>query len=702
MESYKQFRNAKDTEESQETLVEQALEFCRNKQAQSRARITGTRGGISASGNPTPVRGKRALTGSRRGRMPGITHPSVARESNVPLASTTLASTPPATVPSHSNVMQEAMKLLQSAGGSAENLPPHLKNIPGISNLLALFAKPSAEPQVGPSTAKTESERSEAKKEPSNQKTSASAKSSSSSSTSAPSQTPTIPTSLPSASSASASSIPGFPPGIPNLGFLDPTMLAMLANPYVNPLSMFSGTLLGSDPATISKLQQEYQQQLMNSMQNALAQSYVMSSLTNPFLAGSRSRGRGGKKSVPRTDPSKPTHSDSSKTKTAPATDHSTLGGSSSANAMPMDLSSYGAKLPKPAPKRSSESSQTGSKLGLNRSDAHSRPSTSSLPLDLKLPPPHFEDALKGVKPPPPADSKKSLGSQSEVLKGKSMSSSQSASSLQLPKLPYPSVDVAKFLAELPPSLDLKRLPKTEKRQSLPSTLRAKPDDSKPGPSLTSSIKSSTSTKHTKTPTMPFPINLGKEITLTAASSSKGAFQMPVKQTGKSRPQAMSSMPHLPAGASVSMISGFPHASGSAKHETDPLNLGFSILQNLPSSMSLLVKPSLQLQEKGTIVPRDVAVQKKGRPSEQSAAMPKLTPAPQNSLGGKKGKSVSTSRPPSLHPNSSTPPSFAQSGNPLLLRESPTPKSSSAQINQHPSEKLQKKDINRADVVTID
>lgn len=708
VETYKQYGNVKSTGESEESLVVQALEFCRNKQAQSRARITGTRGSPSSSGNTIPMRGKRIATANRRSRVPAPGQPSLVRESNLPLPTSALSAPPPAPVPSSSNVMQEAMKLLQSAGGSAENLPQHLKNIPGISNLLALFSNPTREPSTSARAPKPDShlERVEQKKELPVQKSSTSTRPTSSAAPSVSSSSlPAVASStLPTTASASSSIMSSFANAtIPNLGYLDPNMLALLANPYVNPLNLFTGPLLGSDPSTLSKLQQEYQQQLMSSMQNAIAQSYVMSSLANPFLPPSRSRGRGGRKPSSRApDTAKASQAvDMSTQRGTPTAEQPAAGTSSSASTSAMDLSGYGAKLPKPISKRSSETSHASPKSAASRSDSHSRPS-SSLPLDLKIPPPHFEDALKGVRPQSSSDYKKSFGSQADLLKGKSTSPSQNTSPSHATKLPATSsIDVAKFLAELPPSLDLKRLPKAEKRQSLPSAIRSKPEDQKLGSaSAASTSKPPASNRQSKTSTISFPINLGKEITLTTTSSSKAAFPMPMKPTPKSRSQAMPGVPHSSSSASsISITPGFPHTGGASKHEIDPLSLvGFSILQNLPSSMSLLVRPPSQAQDREAL-PRE-AGDKKGRATEPPAQLPKLTPAP-NQVGSKKGKPVPISRPPSLQPNSSMPP-FAQSGNPLLPRASTSQKGYQTQHGP-PSDKSQKKDpSNQPDIVTLD
>ena len=102
----------REQSEQEASLLEQALIFCRNKQAQSRVRV---RGGLAPLQGVVSARGKRGLCSSRRGsRQSGSNRVNSSREIqtllNPPVHS---SNNPPLPTQSSGTVMQEAMKLLQ-------------------------------------------------------------------------------------------------------------------------------------------------------------------------------------------------------------------------------------------------------------------------------------------------------------------------------------------------------------------------------------------------------------------------------------------------------------------------------------------------------------------------------------------------------------------------------------------------------------
>jgi len=273
VETYKVYRSPKDNQnETDAILMEQALIFCRNKQAQSRVRVGGVRGGMASSLGVVSTRGKRGYGTGRRGRPPGSTGVRLTqiRDHQTPLslsAAISSAGLPPSQ--DSVSVMQEAMKLLQSAGGSAANQVQHLRNIPGISNLLTISSNPSQS-------------RSGSSSKPSTSSSSATASSTAQPAAPAkpvPKKDPPAKTPQASTSGTSQPARPdpllfqafagmGGMPSLAGLDVINPTMLAMLFNLYLNPMS-----LLGAEGTT----DPSYQQRLMSWMQSSMAQSYTAS-----------------------------------------------------------------------------------------------------------------------------------------------------------------------------------------------------------------------------------------------------------------------------------------------------------------------------------------------------------------------------------------------------------------------------------------
>ena len=123
VECFKMYKSdTRETNENEASQLEQALAFCRNKQAQSRVRV---RGGLapSASLGVVSTRGKRGLSSRPRGsRQSGSNRTSSVRENQGPHNPLPHSSSNTLPTQSSGTVMQEAMKLLQSAGGSAGNI----------------------------------------------------------------------------------------------------------------------------------------------------------------------------------------------------------------------------------------------------------------------------------------------------------------------------------------------------------------------------------------------------------------------------------------------------------------------------------------------------------------------------------------------------------------------------------------------------
>lgn len=133
-------------------------------------------------------------------------------------------------------------------------------------------------------------------------------------------------------------------------------------------------------------------------------------------------------------------------------------------------------------------------------------------------------------------------------------------------------------------------------------------------------------------PLSKFPLNFGRDITVTASTKPKAsaaaesATSSHVNKSSNNFPTGSSSLL-----SSLNMLSSMKHVPNMAKglpldlHKSvGSQNLGFSVLQNLPSSMSLLVKQSKLGGAKtnlGTQGAVDMSMNK-------TSSMPKLTPAP--------------------------------------------------------------------------
>jgi hypothetical protein len=121
-----------------------------------------------------------------------------------------------------------------------------------------------------------------------------------------------------------------------------------------------------------------------------------------------------------------------------------------------------------------------------------------------------------------------------------------------------------------------------------------------------------------------------------------------MKQSQFSQPQSSHSNTGYSGMASSSLQ--FSHGGNSGR--PDPHNIAFSVLQNLPSSMSLLVKPNTASHSKHANKeqsgPMDLVVNKSSQhSSNQMASLPKLTPAPKLQ-GSKKANQGNSSQAPPL------------------------------------------------------
>ena len=670
VEGFKIYRGPKDHNESDANLMEQALTFCRNKQAQSRARVGGVRGGLASSLGVVSTRGKRAYVTGRRGRPPGASRPTPVRDvlnaGNLPVQTPSTSSSGQ----NNANVMQEAMKLLQSAGGSINNLPQHLKNIPGISNLLALFSnsageKPPSDALASASLPAVPVARSTSKKDTPTLKPVAP--------TLVSPAVSSVPQPIPQTSSISnpllqtlasmgGTSVSGTPTSasLASLGMMDPALLAMLSNPYLNPMSMFGmgGPMGAADASSMSKMQQDYQQQLSNWMQTALAQSYVMSNLTPPYFPPSqRGRGRGIRKSSSNRPSAKmsSTTTESFKTTTSAASEAS-FGVTNPMKMFTADASSRNKPLDFMRRSDSTEGSKSTGKSNENRASL-----TAKFPNDFKLPPPLFESSMMRTPTHQDAGMKHKSVATAESSKKKSLAppSSHPTGKPHKRAITTPTVDVSKLIAGFSPAFDMGRMGKSETKtsDSVPSGRGKTPKDLHTAPY--SSKQSSKPVGSKDIPVSPFPINLGRDITVTATTASSkpivshSSFLSSTPSTGRIK-QSQFSQPSSHPNTGYSGIAStslqFPHVGSSGR--PDPHNIAFSVLQNLPSSMSLLVKPNTaphpKHANKEQSGPMDLVVNKSSQHStNQMASLPKLTPAPKLQ-GSKKGNQGNSSQAPPL------------------------------------------------------
>lgn len=717
IEGFKIYRGGRDQNESDTNLMEQALVFCRNKQAQSRARVGGVRGGLASSLGVVSSRGKRPYTTNRRGRPPGVSRPSIVKDlihtSNVPVQAPPSSSSGQ----NNANVMQEAMKLLQSAGGSINNLPQHLKNIPGISNLLALFSNPTGDkaPTETPTPA-APPPRPVPKKDSSTPKA--------------------VPPAMPAAGASASQSLPqtsnmynpllhslaavggasSTSATLAGIGMMDPALLSMFSNPYLNPMSMFgmAGPIGAADVPSMSKMQQDYQQQLTNWMQASMAQSYVMSNMTPPYFPSQRGRGRGNRKSSSSRHTSK-TYSGSTENKTnLSGTGEASGSGMANTTRTPTpDSTSRNKALDFMRRSDSTEGNKTSGKSMDNRTS-----STAKFPNDFKLPPPLFESSMMRQSHHQDTGNQHKSVHSAEANKKKSHASFHSSGKPYKRAMTTPTVDVSKLIAGFSPAFDMGRMGKgeTKTKDSFSSNRGKAPKSSSDLPPYPSKSVPGKSMGHKEPTASPFPtITLGRDITVTATSASskpivsQSVFLGSSSSTGRVKQSHFSQpSPHLYAGVASSSQQ-MPHAGSIGR--TDPHNIAFSVLQNLPSSMSLLVKPNSAGHSKHTSKaqtgPIDLVVNKSSQHStNQMASLPKLTPAPKFQ-GNKKGipsqapplslKAVSSASPiPPFPPNVSA--SSSQSTSQMGV-----PRNSS---NQKPLEKTirppEKDSGDDSDVVVLD
>ena len=130
-------------------------------------------------------------------------------------------------------------------------------------------------------------------------------------------------------------------------------------------------------------------------------------------------------------------------------------------------------------------------------------------------------------------------------------------------------------------------------------------------------------------PLAKFPLNFGRDITVTASTKPKASVTAEsstssnINKTSNNFPTGSSSLL-----SSLNMLSSMKHVPNMARglpldlqKSAGSQNLGFSVLQNLPSSMSLLVKQSNLSGAKGNQGVVDMSMNK-------TSSMPKLTPAP--------------------------------------------------------------------------
>jgi hypothetical protein len=409
----------------------------------------------------------------------------------------------------------------------------------------------------------------------------------------------------------------------------------------------------------MSKMQQDYQQQLSNWMQTALTQSYVMSNLTPPYFpSAQRGRGRGIRKSSSNRPSTKmsSTTTESFKSTTSAASEAS-FGVTNPIKASTLDGGSRNKPLDFMRRSDSTEGSKSTGKSNENRASL-----TAKFPNDFKLPPPLFESSM--MRPPTHQDAgvkHKSVPS-GESSKKKSLAppSSHPTGKPHKRAITTPTVDVSKLIAGFSQAFDMERIRKSEGKanDSVPSARGKTPRDLHSAPY--SSKQSSKPVGSKDLPVSPFPISLGRDITVTATTASSkpivshSSFLSSTSSTGRmkqsqfSQPQSSHSNTGYSGMASTSLQ--FSHGGNSGR--PDPHNIAFSVLQNLPSSMSLLVKPNTASHAKHANKeqsgPMDLVVNKSSQhSSNQMASLPKLTPAPKLQ-GSKKANQGSSSQAPPL------------------------------------------------------
>ena len=403
-----------------------------------------------------------------------------------------------------------------------------------------------------------------------------------------------------------------------NIGLMDPSFLAMLSNPYINPLNMMGGATGGVDASSISRIQNEYQQQLMGWMQNALAQSYMLSGFNQSFLpppSNSGNRSRGGAKSSNR-------QGGKARTETAPSGKaSSSVGTSASSSTSSSSVRTSSSEVKAAAGK------VTGT---LNRPESLGETQSSNFKFPMELSESKVSDKNSKLM------SVQEHGGKSKNLlphTSQKTPSSSSRVSSKLNKGPVSAaIDTTKFGGHVP--FDTTGMLGKDQRGS--------------GKSVISRSKEPTSAS------MDFPINLGRDITVTTTSSSKSTnpISLPVSSNVVGKTKSSHLMGFAGTSTAPHLLTHSHQLASSFSRPSDPL--AFSILQNLPSSMSLLVKSAQSPHASGkSSGPVDYTSSKLILPHQNPP--PKLTPAP-GFQGSKKKKSLSSPQPhlPSLKSGSSS------------------------------------------------
>jgi len=400
-----------------------------------------------------------------------------------------------------------------------------------------------------------------------------------------------------------------------NIGLMDPSFLAMLSNPYINPLNMMGGATGGVDTSSISRMQNEYQQQLMGWMQNALAQSYMLSGFNQSFLpppSSSGNRSRGGAKSSNR-------QGGKTRTETAPSGKASSSASSSTSSSSVRTSSSE---------VKAAAGKVTGT---LNRPESLGETQSSNF----KFPMVELSESKVSDKNSKLMSVQEHGGKSKNLLPHTSQKTPPSSSrvSSKLNKGPVSAaIDATKFGGHVP--FDKTGMFGKDQRGS--------------GKSVISRSKEPSSAS------MDFPINLGRDITVTTTSSSKSTnpISLPVSSNVVGKTKSSHLMGFAGTSTAPHLLTHSHQLASSFSRPSDPL--AFSILQNLPSSMSLLVKSAQSPHTSGkSSGPVDFTSSKLTLPHQNPP--PKLTPAP-GFQGSKKKKSLSSSQPhlPSLKSGSSS------------------------------------------------
>ena len=153
----------------------------------------------------------------------------------------------------------------------------------------------------------------------------------------------------------------------------------------------------------------------------------------------------------------------------------------------------------------------------------------------------------------------------------------------------------------------------------------------------TAVIKNAPANKSLQKAGVNFPLSLGRDITVTATSKtstsdSAGALNFPNNANKLKVPTStatFSNFGNLPAALRMfSQANNNAPAKNQADPRNDPQNLAFSVLKNLPASMSLLVKQPATGSGSASVQQATKARPVELTKSNLAPAMPKLTPAP--------------------------------------------------------------------------